>query len=132
MIIVKNKSLDNLGFSIIEVIISVFIIGVMLVVYGRLNDTVSVNQEVEHQEVALRIARNQIEVLRAVPYNSLPATGAFTDPMLAQLPQGSAGVSNTAFNDGIKNITVTVSWTDISDSTSRSVSLATLISQGGL
>ena len=121
------------GFSIIEVIISIFVVGAMLVVYGRLNESIAVNRGIGHQEVALRVARGQIENLRAIPYNSLPPTGSFEVPVWAQgqLPQGSAGYSNTAFNDGVKNIAVTVSWVE-PGAGARNVSLTTLISQGGL
>ena len=128
MPVLKNQ---KKGFSIIEIIISLSIIGVLFVLYGLINRTLVFNQEVKYQEVALRIVRTEIETLRALPYASLPSAGPFTNPMLANLPQGTGIISVAAYNSELKSITATVSWTGPGAST-RSVSVDTLIGQGGL
>jgi Tfp pilus assembly protein PilV len=129
----KHISSNNIrGFAMVEVIISIFILAAMLVIYGRANDTIAMNQGVKYQEIALRIAHSQIETLRSLPYDSLPSSGPFADTELASLPQGTGSVSVTAFNSSTKNVTVTVSWVEARNAQARSVALGTLITQGGL
>ncbi len=120
------------GYTIIEVIISLFIIGVVLIIYSAASNTVILNRSTKFQEVALRIASAEMDTLRALPYNSLPSSGPFSDPLLSSLPSGTATLIVTAYNATTKEITATVTWREPGDSATKSVSLTTLITQGGI
>lgn len=118
-----------LGFSLIEVTIAVAIIGLMIMVTGTLLQRITVYaRETSHQALAIKIAHNEMEVLRAAGYASLPASGSFTDSLLASLPSGAGTVTVTDFDPKTKRLVVTVSWFG-SQSTPRSTSLTTLITQ---
>lgn len=123
---------QNSGFSIVEAIISIFVVGVILAIYGQLSEMVAVNKGTGYQEIALRIARSQAEDLRALPFSALPASGSFSHTLLAELPQGSANFTNADFGASeVKKITIVVSWQE-ARAGNRNITLTTLISQGGL
>lgn len=117
------------GFSLIEVVVAVAIIGLIATVTSTLLQRVSVDaREIRNQDLALKIARNEIEVLRASGYASLPASGSFTNTLLSSLVSSSALVTIADFDAKTKRADVTVSWQS-AGLASRSVSLSTLITQ---
>lgn len=126
------KSNQQSGFSILEVLISLLIIGAGLVIYTASTNSVILNKNTRHSEIALRIAATKIDSLRTTPFASLPGSGSFTDPSLASLPNGQANLTVSDFNAKTKEITVVVSWLEPGSNPSHSVSLNTLITQGGL
>lgn len=121
------------GFSLLEVLVAVFLIGVIFVMYSAAMKNVSLNRNAKAQEIALRIASTKMEVLRDAGYGSLPASGSFADSQLASIPSGSASLAVLDFNAETKQVTVTVSWTEPSIGGGRNVVLSTLITvTGGL
>lgn len=117
------------GFSLIEVTIAIAIIGTMIVSTSALLQRLPVSgREVRDQDVALKIARNEIESLRAGGYDSLPASGSFTNPLLSSLMAGAASVTIAVYDTKTKRADITVSWTG-TGGTTRTVSLTTLITQ---
>jgi len=112
--------------------VSFSIIAVFFVLFQAAAGTSIINRNVKHQELALRIAQTKIDNLQFLSYDSLPASGSFSDPSLASLPQGEAAVTVVDFNEKIKQVTVTVRWQEPGVSAARSVSLSTLIGEGGL
>jgi len=120
------------GYSLMEVVVSFSIIAVFFVLFQAAAGTSIINRNVKHQELALRIAQTKIDNLQFLSYDSLPASGSFSDPSLASLPQGEAAVTVVDFNEKIKQVTVTVRWQEPGVSAARSVSLSTLIGEGGL
>lgn len=117
------------GFSLIEVTIAIAIIGMMILATSILLQRLPVSgREVRDQDVALKIARNEIEVLRAGGYDALPASGAFANPLLSSLTSGSASVAVTVYDAKTKKTDVSVSWTG-TGSVTRTVLLTTLIAQ---
>lgn len=117
------------GFSLIEVTIAVAIIAVMVVTTSTLLNRLPVSgREVRDQDIALKVARNEIESLRALGYASLPTSGPFTNMLLSSFASSSASVTITDFNAKTKQVVVNVFWQS-STLTTRSVSLATLITQ---
>lgn len=128
----RRKNRDG-GFSLFEVLIVVFLIGVIFVMYSGAVKNVSLNRNAKDQEIALRIASTKMETLRDAGYENLPPSGSFADSQLASIPSGSASLAVSDFNAQTKQVTVTVSWTEPSIGTSRSVALSTLITgTGGL
>lgn len=117
------------GFSLIEVTVAVAIIGVMIIATSALLQRLPVNgREVRDQDIALRIARSEVEILRAGGYDALPASGPFTNPLLSSLAASSASVTIAVYDDKTKRADVSVSWTG-TGSVARTVSLTTLITQ---
>jgi prepilin-type N-terminal cleavage/methylation domain-containing protein len=115
------------GFSLLEVTFAIGVISIVIVSTSLLLQRLPVNsREVRDQDVALRIARNQIEILRAAGYDALPASGSFTNTLLSALASSSASVTVATWTSTTKRVDVTVSWRG-SALTMRSVSLATLI-----
>lgn len=117
------------GFSLIEITVAIAIIGLMIVTTSTLLSRLPVSgREVRDQDTALKIARTEIEVLRALGYGALPASGPFANPLLSSLASGSASVTITAYDAKTKQADVRVSWTGTGNA-ARSVSLTTLIAQ---
>lgn len=127
----RGKTDKNSGFSIIEVVITIAMVGLMLVVYQTSANTVVLNKGSNYQEIALRIASSKLQTLRTQPYASLPASGAFADSLLSSLPQGQGTLTVTDYNAKTKQIKATVSWRNPKGKTQQ-VNLETLITQGGL
>jgi prepilin-type N-terminal cleavage/methylation domain-containing protein len=121
------------GFSIIEVVISLFILGIIIIVYAASANTVTINQRARNKQLAVRIAVSEIESLRSTPYTSFPSSYNITNTMLANLPHGAMGtVTISDYNDMTKQIVASVTWTDPGKTASSNYSLTTLVTQGGL
>jgi prepilin-type N-terminal cleavage/methylation domain-containing protein len=117
------------GFTLIEVVIAVAIIGLLVSSVGVMMQRLPINtREVRDQDVALKIVHNKIESLRSLGYDALPGNGSFSDTFLASLNSATGTMAFTNFNAKTKQAVVTVSWTGAA-STTRSVSLTTLITQ---
>lgn len=119
------------GFSLIEVTIAVAIIGTMLIATGVMLQRIPVSgREVRDQDLALRIARNEIETLRGGGYTTLPASGPFANTLLGSLASSTASRTITDYNTQTKQVMVTVLWRG-ANMQNRSVSLTTLITENG-
>ena len=117
------------GFSLVEVAIAVAIIGLMVVSTSMLLQRLPISgREVRDQDLALRIARDKIEILRATGYTSLPESGPFTNILLDSLASSTASVAVTDYNDKTKQVEVSVSWKG-DNLVIRSLSLTTLVTQ---
>lgn len=117
------------GFSLIEVMVAIAIIGVMIIATSALLLRLPINgREVRDQDIALKIAQSEIETLRAGGYDALPVSGSFTNPLLSSLAASSAAVTITVYDAKTKRADVAVSWTGTGSAT-RTVSLTTLITQ---
>ena len=128
----KQRKLNQSGFSVIEVLITLFIIGVTLILYQTASHTIILNRYGRYREVALRIADQKIQTMRTTAFASLPTTGSFSDSMLSSLPQGAGMV--TVSNEGtrLKKVTVVVTWRSPQGTGTDRVQLETYITQGGL
>ncbi len=138
MKIKKNKSLRSTryalhasGMSLIEVVISMFMLMVLVLFYVSALNTVALTRKQTYSDLAYHVANKQMETLRNTPYASLPASGAVSDPMLGQIPSGAGSftVGNYAGYAGMKEITVTVTW---NDGQNKSMVLQTLAGSGGI
>lgn len=117
------------GFSLVEVTVAIAIIGITVVATAAMLERLPVSgREVRDQDVALRIARTEIETLRAAGYDALPASGPFNDALLGSLASGSAYVTITTVDAKTRRVDVLVSWKgdNLAD---RSLSLTTLVTQ---
>lgn len=119
------------GFTYLEVIAALFVIGSILVVFFATFKTLPVNRYAKDQDIALKIANSEIEALRGAGYSAIATTTAsFTDPTMNELPNGSGSVTGSDFNSGTREVQVTVDWTE-PDTGNQSISLATLVTSVG-
>jgi prepilin-type N-terminal cleavage/methylation domain-containing protein len=119
------------GFTLIEVLVSLFVIGIVTVLSGALLSAAPVSHHARYENLALTITKNKIESLRGRGYAMLPASGSFSDPALSALPSGTGTLAVSAFNPDTKQATVTVTWGEPGTTASSSVSLTTLITANG-
>lgn len=120
------------GFSLIEVIVSIFIVGITLIILQAVihSGTLVINSM--NNGIALAIARNKIEDLRVDGYAALPPNGPFYDALLSMLPIAATTTFIVSdYNAKTKQILVSVVWLDSGFAASSTVSLATLITQTG-
>lgn len=117
------------GFTIIEILISLFILGAALLVFQASINTLTVNKFLKYQDLALRIANSEIETLKINGYDSIPASGSFAHSNLSLLPSGQGTLTVSDYNVSTKQVVVTVSWRGTKQ---HSLSLTTLITKNGL
>lgn len=127
----KTKRNQKSGFSIVEVMITLFIIGTVLVLYQAAVSTIRFVRVAKHQEIALGIAGNKIETVRSGGWDNLPESGSFSDPQLGALPNGTATLDISSFNDDTKQISVSVEWREFAGASLREVTLDTLVTKTG-
>ena len=122
------------GFSLIEVIVSIFIIGIILIMVQAVARSGVLVRTSKNQDVALAIARNELEGLRAAGYAALPPNGPFSDTLLSTLPPAATTtLTVSAYNAKTAQVTVSIIWREPGSAASSTVSLGTLITQiGGL
>ena len=119
------------GFSLIEVIVAIFIVSVLLVLFQALLQNTAAARASKSQGIALSIAQDEIERVRAGGYAAVPASGSFSNSLLAALPASVAAIATSDYNAKIKSVVVTVSWQEPGRSASSTVSLSTLIAKAG-
>lgn len=127
----KIKLNSKSGFSLLEVIVTLFIIGLVLVLYQASLGKIKLIQYAKNQEIALRVANNKIEELRAGGYSALPASGSFSDSQLNSLSNSSANMTITDYNADTKRVLITIQWQESISSSLKNISLATLITKTG-
>jgi type II secretory pathway pseudopilin PulG len=117
------------GFSLVEAVVAVAIVGLIVAAPGAFMQRIPISgREVRDQDLALKIVRNEIELLRSTGYTNLPASGSFTHTLLGSLASSTATITITDYNTRTKQVVATVAWRGTASST-RSVSLTTLITQ---
>ncbi|MCL5667146.1 MAG: prepilin-type N-terminal cleavage/methylation domain-containing protein [Patescibacteria group bacterium] len=119
------------GYTIIEVVISLFIIGAVLVIYAAASNSIVLNRSVKYQELAHYIAVSELEDLQAAPFSSIPSSGPFSHSLLGQLPQGSANLEVSDYSAKVKQVKVTVGWQEPGRN-AHNVALTTLMVEGGI
>lgn len=127
----QNTQKQN-GFGILEVVITLFIIGVTLLLFAVVSNSVVLNKYNRYKEIALRIAEHELQELRTTPYANLPASGSITNTQLSSLPQGSGTMTITEEEDGLSQATITITWRNPSATADQQLTLSTYIWQGGL
>ncbi len=120
------------GFTLIEVIASIFVIGIIIIASTSLLRAAQATQATRDQDLALKIASNELEAVRAGGYAALPASGPFTDTELSSLAGSAATLTVASYNEDTKQVDATVTWL-AQDQTARTLTLTTLITKiGGL
>lgn len=131
-VFINKRKQNQRGFGIIEVVVTLFLIGVTLILFQVSSNAIVLNKYNRYKEVALRIAENEIQALKTTSYANLPTTGSFTNSQLSTLPQGAGQLEINEIEGGLTEAIVTVTWNNPSGTDTQQVSLSTYIFQGGL
>ncbi len=120
------------GFTLLEILLSLFLIIAIILMLISTSGTYLSSRSSNLRGIAGKIASRQIESLRKMDYDSLPATGAFADSDLSKLPQSTASQTLTSYHSSpdIKLVTVQVSWSE--SGAAKLFSEDTLIYRNGL
>ena len=120
------------GLSLIEVIISMFLIFVLFVLYLAAMNVVALTKKTNYENIASHIASEQMEILRETPFDELPDSGTISNTLLSKIPSGAGSftVADDRYKTGMKEIKVTVTWND--NSGSKQVTIQTLAGTGGI
>lgn len=118
------------GFTIIELLVSLFIIAAVILLASAILSTTPVSRNARNQDLALKVAETELAELRATEYDSLPVSGAFTDALLTSIPGSAGSITVTDIGSTTKSIMVTVSWQPTTGGT-QSVSLTTIVARTG-
>jgi prepilin-type N-terminal cleavage/methylation domain-containing protein len=128
----KTEKNNQSGFSVIEVLITLFMIGVMLMLFQATANAIVLNKYGHFKEIALRIADQKIQEVRTTSFATIPSSGTFTSPLLATIPGGQASLTMNDLEDNLKEVIVVVRWNKPNNSGTQQVQLQTYIFQGGL
>jgi len=119
------------GFTLIEAVVAIFLVGLMIVLVLTVAQSIPLLERVKNQDIALKAAQNELEILRAGGYDALPASGSFTNTLVTTLPSGSGAVAVTSFNAKTRQVVVTVTWRELNSASDSTLSVATLITKTG-
>ncbi len=111
---------NNQGFTLVELLVTVVILGLAIVSIGGLYYSLQIAQsQTEHLDIANRAASTEIENLRNSGYSSLVPgdTIDFSSSLPSSLPQGRTGtVTITEPQSGLRRVDVTISYKDFGKS----------------
>ena len=125
----RNGVCASRGFTIMEVLVSIFVLASTLAIYTTASMTTRVTRHAKYQDAALRIAESEIENLRSLSFGSLPASGPIVSTELDALPGGTGTRTITEYNTETKQANVNISWQEAN--MPRSIELDTLITETG-
>lgn len=129
------------GFSLVEVIMGVFITGVMVIVIANIPQAMKLIRGSQSESKVREVVAKKIEDIRLSGYdnlgNNLPGGTPINDPKLNSL----ANVSGTVLigdcppeictnGELVKNVTIAVTWTE--NANPKRFSVSTLVAKGGL
>jgi prepilin-type N-terminal cleavage/methylation domain-containing protein len=128
----KRRKMDQ-GFSLIEVIIAMTVLGIMsMTMIGVLVHGFNLLSRTKQTALATQICQEQVELIRNKPFNSIVSLGTtYTNDKLASLlnGQGTQAIESSVGVD-IRKLTVSVSWSFRGQTWRKDV--VTLITRSGI
>jgi prepilin-type N-terminal cleavage/methylation domain-containing protein len=125
---------DKAGFTIVELIISILVLGIIIAALSSLFLGIQNTQnQTVYKENATRAAQREVESLRNNNYNSLSVGTPidFSSELSPKLPKGSTGsVVVSEPSAGLKRVDVTVTYPD--GGKTHKVTLSSLIGVIGI
>lgn len=126
------------GVSLVELLLVIVVIASVVLLLSNIPNALSLINKSKHSSLAREIAAKQIEDKRVIKYaNLVNDSSPILDSRLNLLPQGNGTVTVEDCDpkictngEHVKQITITVSWQD--NNKSQTVTLKTMISEGGL
>ena len=127
--VAMNLSMRSKGFSLIEVVIALFILAICLLALAGLMVTTTRNSSFGgHMTEAATIAQDKLEQLRAAPWVSVLAGN--------DTQVGATGISYVRIwtlaanpNGDQRWVTVTISWTDPTKKSTHNIIVRSVVSQ---
>lgn len=113
----RPKTLASAGFTMVEIITSIVIMGIIIPsVSSALTSLAVVDHEARDKTLASFIAQNKIETLRSIGYNGLtPGTVSFTSnlPNIMGSPKSASyTVSPNTPATGVAQVDISISYTE--------------------
>ena len=118
------------GFSTVEALFALLLIGITLVIYTSSLNLIRLISATKGQQLAYHIAVHKMEDLRNIDFSSLPTSGNFSDPQMARLTSASGTITVTDIDSDLRQVRVQVSWVD--RGTNKTINLTTLFYQNGI
>lgn len=116
MLMLKMTGSKDSGFTLVELIVTISIFGLLIIGIVNLYMTIeSTQRKSYHLEIATRAGEKQIESLRNIQYGSLEpdTTIDFTSDLPEDLPDPKTGtVAISEPEDGIRRVDVTITYKD--------------------
>src|SRR5262249_16204067 len=117
------------GFTLIEILITIFILILMLVFYVSAFSTNQLSRLQEHRDIALRVVTQKMQTLRGGGFSNVDSSTTFTDTSLSRLTNASASTTVSYYNSSLKEVIVGISW--LEGSSTLYVQETTLIGNSG-
>lgn len=115
------------GFTLIEVMLAIFLLAVSAVIIGVIYPSAQISRiKAVHMTFAMSMAQKKLEDARSSGYALVPVTPTVTTPF-AELPNGTQSYTVTQYAPNIRKVEVTVTWNGYRMVGGR-VSLVTFIS----
>jgi len=132
------KKCFNQGVSLIEIVISVALVGILVFVLSNVPNSIKLVGSTQRESLAKDIAAKEVEQLRLQTYDNLSnGTLIISDSRLSSLPQSTATaiisdcpISVCSNSEQLKQAVITVSWSESNGV--KKVQMTTFISNGGL
>lgn len=117
--------MNKKGFTLTEVLVALAILGMIIIslVQGA-TVVIRHNASFEHRKIALELAQGVINRISVLPYDSITTESA-TEKIGPINYQESWNITNITGLGDIKEIEVTVSWSEGTNPNSHSVTLTT-------
>lgn len=132
---IENRKLKiKSGFTLMEILIILFVVGIMISgIIPLFLNVITANKSANYYSTAYRLADSKIEELRSLPFEDIDAAaGTESAPGLPDDSEILITVNNN-INGGaqtdIREVEVTINWNFKS---AKSHSISTLITQGGI
>jgi len=122
-------SMRSKGFSLIEVVIALFILAICLLALAGLMVTTTRNSSFGgHMTEAATVAQDKLEQLRAAPWVSVLA-GADTQVGATGISYARSWTVTANPNGDQRWVTVTISWTDPTAKSNHTINVRSVVSQ---
>lgn len=133
-----SRSKNQRGVSLVELILVIAAVAFLILLLANLPSAISSITKSQHASLARNIVNKQTDYLRKQTYANLAnGTNFFSDSALSSLPHPTASYkvedcppAVCSNSENLKQITVTVLWTENGDN--KSIEVVTLVGEGGL
>lgn len=135
---INRKTTKSAGFSLVEIIIGVFIVGLIVVVINQIPNAINLVTSSQDDSKIREVAARKMEDIRLLGYDNLAnGTTTINDSRLNELSNVSAFsvISDCPANvctsgEQIKQVRITISWSE--NGGPKTYQLVTLVGKDGL
>ena len=135
---VKTQIAHQAGFSLIESLLVIVLIGTMVFLLANIPNALMLVNKSRQTSLAREIAVKQIEDKRNISYENLANDNStITDSRLSLLPQAGGtvvvedcDVAICTHGEHLKQLTVTINWNE--SNKPQTITLKTMIGEGGI